>query len=107
VRTNRLQNQSRRACPELVERGRLNLAQEAVLGRDSRDEKSRRDDCGKCAASGRDEGVLPIPKTSLKKEVKIHESVSAIIAEVGAVLWVGNVVVHLQRVVVVGDVSDG
>jgi hypothetical protein len=62
---------------------------------------------GKCAASGRDDSVLLIPKTSLKKEVKIHESVSAIIAEVGAVLWVGNVVVHLQRVVVVGDVSDG
>jgi hypothetical protein len=62
---------------------------------------------GTCAAAGRDDGVLLIPKTSLKKEVKIHESVSAIIAEVGAVLWVGNVVVHLQRVVVVGDVSDG
>ena len=25
--------ESRRACPELVERGRLNLAQDAVLGR--------------------------------------------------------------------------
>ena len=44
VRTAGLQNQSRRACPELVERGRLNLAQDAVLGIDSRDEKSRRDD---------------------------------------------------------------
>jgi hypothetical protein len=44
VRTYRLQNESRRACPELVERGRLNLAQDAVLGRNSRDEKSRRDD---------------------------------------------------------------
>jgi len=32
VRTNRLQNQSHRACPELVERGRLNLAHDAVLG---------------------------------------------------------------------------
>ena len=40
----RLQNESRRACPELVERGRLNLAQDAVLGSDSSDEKSRRDD---------------------------------------------------------------
>jgi hypothetical protein len=39
-----LQNESRRACPELVERGRLNLAQDAVLGGDARDEKSRRDD---------------------------------------------------------------
>ncbi len=39
-----MQDESRRACPELVERGRLNLAQDAVLGRDSRDEKSRRDD---------------------------------------------------------------
>jgi hypothetical protein len=28
----RSRNQSRRACPELVERGRLNLAQDAVLG---------------------------------------------------------------------------
>src|SRR5258708_343389 len=34
VRTHRLQNESRRACPELVERGRLNLAHDAVLGRD-------------------------------------------------------------------------
>ena len=35
--------ESRRACPELVERGRLNLAQDAVLGRCTH-EKSRRDD---------------------------------------------------------------
>ena len=34
----------RRACPELVEGGRLNLAQDASPGLDSRDEKSRRDD---------------------------------------------------------------
>jgi hypothetical protein len=27
-----LRNESRRACPELVERGRLNLAQDVVLG---------------------------------------------------------------------------
>jgi hypothetical protein len=27
-----LEIESRRACPELVERGRLNLAQDAVLG---------------------------------------------------------------------------
>ena len=32
VRTGRHENESRRACPELVERGRLNLAQDAVLG---------------------------------------------------------------------------
>jgi hypothetical protein len=32
VRLNPLQNESRRACPERVERGRLNLAQDAVLG---------------------------------------------------------------------------
>jgi hypothetical protein len=44
LRESRLQNESRRACPELVERGRLNLAQDAVLGRNSKDEKSRRDD---------------------------------------------------------------
>ncbi len=36
-RENRLQNESRRV-------GRLNLAQDVVLGRISRDEKSRRDD---------------------------------------------------------------
>ena len=43
MRTYPLQDKSRRACPELVERGRLNLAQDAVLG-DSIDEESRRDD---------------------------------------------------------------
>ncbi len=32
VRTSGLQNESRRACPELVERGRLNLAQDASPG---------------------------------------------------------------------------
>ena len=32
VRTDHHEIESRRACPELVERGRLNLAQDAVLG---------------------------------------------------------------------------
>jgi hypothetical protein len=44
---------------------------------------------------------------SLKKEVEIHEGVSPVIAEIGPVLRVGNVVVHLERVVVVGDIPDG
>jgi hypothetical protein len=44
---------------------------------------------------------------SLEKEVKIHEGVSPVIAEIGSVLRVGNVVVHLERVVVVGDIADG
>jgi hypothetical protein len=44
---------------------------------------------------------------SLEKEVKIQQGVSSVVAEVGPVLRVGNVVVHLKRVVVVGDVSDG
>jgi hypothetical protein len=44
MRTYGMQNESRRACPELVERGRLNLAQDAVLGFACTVEKSRRDD---------------------------------------------------------------
>jgi hypothetical protein len=37
-------DQSRRACPELVEQGRLNLAQHGVLGIRSEQDQSRRDD---------------------------------------------------------------
>jgi hypothetical protein len=43
VRKRICRNQSRRACPELVERGRLNLAQDAVPGTSGNVPESRRD----------------------------------------------------------------
>jgi hypothetical protein len=54
--------ESRIACPELVERGRLNLAQDAVLGGHAPMEKSRRDDWKVVMSSfwisGRGAGIL-------------------------------------------------
>jgi hypothetical protein len=47
------------------------------------------------------------PNNFLEKEVKVHEGVSPVIAEIRSVLRVGNVVVHLERIVVVGDIPDG
>jgi hypothetical protein len=43
-------------APAIVPEGRLNLAQDGVLGRDSRDEKSRRDDWN---VPGGDSRALP------------------------------------------------
>src|SRR5882757_1425806 len=43
----------------------------------------------------------------LEEEIKIHERVGSVIAEVGSVLRVGDVIVHLQGVGVVGDVAEG
>ena len=42
---------------------------------------------------------------TLEEEIKIHEHVSSVVAEVGSVLRVGDVVVHLQWIGMVGDVA--